>query len=419
MHLQSADTLDALCETVTREVRLLTGLDRVMLYQFDAEGHGEVRAEAKREDLEPYLGLHYPASDIPQQARELYLKNWLRIIPDARYAPVRLVPALRADNSRPLDLSFSVLRSVSPIHLEYLANMGVRASMSVSLVVGGRLWGLISCAHHSGPRFLPFGVRSDCELLGRLTSQRLSALEDREVAARRAARQDTLDALTAAMRQGDRVLPALLSRADELLGLLGASGVAVVEDAETLTSGAVPSAEALGAIATWLGRQHATGVFCTSSLAAELPERVGSKDVASGVLSFALPGSLQRRIMWFRPEILQTVNWGGDPRKPALDTGDVRLHPRRSFELWREEVRLCSRPWRPADLEAADDLRRFAVEADLEKQVERERVAVRARDDLVAVVSHDLKNPLHVIQMQLSVLRGATATLAARVRRIA
>src|SRR5690606_13753798 len=155
---------------------------RVMIYRFDEEGNGSVDAEVKTGSLDSYLGLHYPASDIPRQARELYRRNPVRLIPDARYTPVALRPALRPDTSAPLDLSFSVLLSVSPIHLEYLANMGVRASMSLSLVVRNRLWGLIACVHHSGAHHVPYEVRSDCELLARIMSLLVAAFEDREIA---------------------------------------------------------------------------------------------------------------------------------------------------------------------------------------------------------------------------------------------
>ena len=163
MSLQSTRTLSALCDAVVREVRHLTGFERVVLYKFHAGGDGSVEAESKEAFLESYLGLHYPASDIPRQARELYRKNWLRIIPDCRYVPVRILPALRVDSNTALDLSFAVLRSVSPIHLEYMANQGVRASMSISLVVRDQLWGLISCANHTEPRQIPYELRSTCE----------------------------------------------------------------------------------------------------------------------------------------------------------------------------------------------------------------------------------------------------------------
>lgn len=403
-NLQSAHTLPDLCRSVAQEVRRLTGFERVMIYRFDQDGHGSVVAETKDAALQPYLGLHYPASDIPRQARELYLKNWLRIIPDARYTAVPLIPCDRPDTGKPLDLSFAVLRSVSPIHLEYLANIGFRASMSISLIVRDRLWGLISCAHHSGPRTVPYEIRSACEVLGRLASLQIAALEDREAATERSLRRDSLEMLASAMRSGDHVLEALLTRADMLMTLVGAHGAAVVRGENVAACGQTPPAPFLLAVTDWLDTRGDSTPFATSSLSATFSDALEVTDVASGLLSFALPGRARARVLWFRPEVVQTVSWGGDPRKPVDTDGGTRLHPRRSFELWKEEIRRQSKPWIPSDVEAAEDLRRDAVEIDLERQVVRAQQAVRARDDLVAVVSHDLKNPLGVIQMQASLL---------------
>jgi light-regulated signal transduction histidine kinase (bacteriophytochrome) len=411
--VQDARTLPRVCQSVVAEVQRLTGFERVMLYRFDDDGHGSVEAEAKRPELEPYLGLHYPASDIPQQARRLYLKNWLRLIPDARYTPARILPTLRPDSGTPLDLSHSVLRSVSPVHLEYLANLGARASMSISLIVRDRLWGLISCLDHTAPRFLEYELRAACEVLGRLTSLQLAALDDQEASALRAGRQGTQELLVKAMREGEAnsdVLGALLSRPSELLGLVAAEGVALVSGVEVASSGRCPAQELTVALSAWLDERAGDATFATASLPALYAPALDGKDVASGILSFTLPGAPRRRCVWFRPERAETVSWGGDPRKAVAVDGDLRLHPRRSFALWKEEVRLRSRPWTASDLEAAEELRRNIVEVDLERQVLRERRAVRARDDLVAVVSHDLKNPLGVIQMQAQVLLGSART---------
>jgi chemotaxis family two-component system sensor kinase Cph1 len=403
MSLQFARTLPELCETVVREVRRLTGFERVLLYRFDKDGHGSVDAEARDASLEPYLGLHYPASDIPQQARALYLRNWLRIIPDARYSPVRIVPSLCPQTGAPLDLSFSVLRSVSPIHLEYLANMGIRASMSVSLIVGGRLWGLISCANHTGPRRIPYEIRSASEVLGRLASLQIAALEAREAAELRASRRATQHVLAEALRGGVG-LESLLNHPGELLTLVSADGAAVVWAEKQQSCGRTPAPEMISALANWLEEQAALVPFATESLPALFPAAVDSKDTASGLLTFALPGTPPRRVLWFRSEVPSTVHWGGDPNKPVVTDPSMRIHPRHSFDLWKEEVRLQSRQWIAGDMEAADDLRRNAMEIDLERQVLREQRAVRARDDLVAVVSHDLRNPLGVIQMQANIL---------------
>ena len=402
--LQAATTLDQLLETGAEAVSRLTGFARVLIYSFDEEGHGSVDAEVMADGLDSYKGLHYPASDIPRQARELYLRNRIRNIPDARYTPAALTPASRPDTGTPLDLSFTVLRSVSPIHLEYLANMGIRASMSVSLVVRDRLWGLISCANHSRAHYVPYEVRSDCELLGRMMSLLIAAFEDRAIAAARLRRRPTLDLLAEAMRTADDALGGLLAQPSELFALLRIDGAAVV-DGNVRTAGRVPPLEAIRAVSDWLRQADEPAVFMTDSLSKLVPEFSAIKDVASGVVSFALPGTLPRRYLGFRPEILQTVDWGGDPRKPVEEDVTTRLHPRRSFALWREEVRLRSQPWTALDREAGEELRRLVVEIDLEKQVAREQRAVRARDDLVAVVSHDLKNPLNVIQMQSVLLR--------------
>ena len=413
LRIQSADTLPDLYRQLLRTVRDLTGFERVMIYRFDERGHGSVDAEDKEAELEPYLGLHYPASDIPRQARELYTKQWLRNIPDAAYVPARLVPELRPDTGAPLDLSYAALRSVSPIHREYLANMGVRASMSVSLVVRGRLWGLISCTNHSGPRHVRYELRSACEVLARLASLEIAAIEDRQAAAARNARRGSVIALAARMRSSahdeNNLLKSLLGEDARLLGLVNASGAAVVSDTACVTCGRAPPPQRVLELAAWLGREHGHEPYGTASLAAEWPDGRDIKDAASGVLTFALPGPINRRLMWFRGEVLGSIAWGGNPNKAVELGAGRRPHPRRSFALWMEEVRLHSAPWTASDLEAADELRRYALEIDLERQVARGQRAVRARDEVLAIVSHDLRNPLWVIDLQARELLSANA----------
>jgi chemotaxis family two-component system sensor kinase Cph1 len=320
IRLQDVSTVRDLADIVVEEVKRMTGFDRVMFYRFNEVGDGSVDAESLSPGLEPYLGLHYPASDIPQQARQLYLKNRLRIIVDGRYKPARIVPTLRPDTGAPLDLSFAVLRSVSPIHLEYMANMGVRASMSISLIVRERLWGLISCANHTGPRHVAQHLRVACEFLGRLTSLQIDALEDREAAARRATSRATAALLADTMRaqddQSGNLLASLLTRGSELMQLVDAEGVAVVVGTEKpLTAGQTPPPEFIQEIEKWLGDRPSP--FFTASLATEFPVAAVAKDVASGILTFALPGLPRRRVLWFRPETIRTVTWGGDPGAPA------------------------------------------------------------------------------------------------------
>jgi two-component system, chemotaxis family, sensor kinase Cph1 len=409
--LQAAPSVRELYDTAVREVRALTGFDRVLLYRFDEEDNGAVIAEDKLDGLTPFLGLHYPASDIPRQARQLYALNWLRIIPDREYQSVPIVPALRPDNQQPLDLSFSVLRGVSPIHLEYLKNLGLRASMSISLVQGSRLWGLISCGHQS-PRYIPYEARSACELIGRITSQQIAAkvgLEAVEVHKRQRGLQSRL--IEGMRAEEGPTLAGLLRHPAELMELVGASGVVISSEERSWTVGAVPSPEIVEALISWLREQAAGDVFYTKVLPRLFRAAEPAKETASGLLAISIPKPVPDHVLWFRPEVIQTMNWGGDPTKPVEVEGEeLRLHPRRSFELWKEVVRLTSLPWSASELEAAADLRRYAIEIDLGRQVLREQRAVAARDDLVAVVSHDLKNPLAAIQLHTGlILRVVTS----------
>ena len=403
--IQAVGSLDALHQVTAEEVRRITGFDRVMVYRFDADGHGSVVSEARAEQLSPYLGLHYPASDIPRQARALYLLNWLRAIPDARYVRSVMVRAERAEPEAELDLSYAILRSVSPVHLAYMHNMGATASMSISLIVSGRLWGLISCVHHSGPRHVGYVDRAACEVIGRLTSLQTAALEELNRGMFRESRRTTHELLEEDMRSAaGPVFPALGAHPDALLNLISATGAAIWSDDTLSVFGSHPPLAELDGLLRWLDLTQSGNVFSTACLSAVYPPAEAWQGCASGLVCISLPGKTTQRLLWFRPEVVQTVNWSGDPREPVgLDAAD-RLHPRRSFALWQQELRLCSLPWTDGELEAAVELRRRAVEVDLVRQVALGEQAVRARDDLVAVVSHDLKSPLSVIQMQSSVL---------------
>jgi two-component system, chemotaxis family, sensor kinase Cph1 len=398
LRMQRAGTLSELAAIVTQEIRRMTGFERVMFYRFHEDGSGSVDAEARDQAHEPYLGLQYPASDIPAQARRLYLHNWLRLIFDADQKPARVVPAMRPDTGAPLDLSFSVLRSVSPIHIEYMKNMGVRASMSISLVVRDQLWGLITCLNHTGPRRLSHRMRSACEFMGRLASLQIASFDDRDRLALRASRRATEDGLHSVMKQSTgSVLAALVAQPKELMDLVDASGVAVVENGQAVTCGDAPPADVIRQLARWLEQSGDLRPFSSASVGLDFPPALAVSDVASGLLTFALPNA---RLMWFRPEVIQTVNWGGDPSKQADVEGGSRLRPRQSFARWKEEVRGRSRPWTPGDLEAADALQRRATEVDIERRLSSEQRAVRARDEVLAVVSHDLRNPLAVILLE-------------------
>ena len=337
----------------------MTGFDRVMVYRFDRDWNGEVIAEERRPDLNPFLGLHYPAADIPAQARRLYTVNWTRLIADVDYAPVPLEPVLDPGTGAPLDLSFSTLRSVSPIHLEYLQNMGVTASMSISLVIDGELWGLIACHHYSGPHRPSQDARAAAEFLGQVASQQIADrargdARERAFQRPRDARPDRRPGRGHAPPPAR--LPPRRPRAAHADGR-HRRGAVVRRRAAHAAGRARPPAVQPSSRAGCSARRTASPGH-TDRLAELDPSLAGVEGLPAGALAI---GSLPDRwLVWFRPELEQTVDWGGDPHNKQLaaaEDGSVRLSPRKSFDKWREIVRGRSRPWDEEDLEAARDLR--------------------------------------------------------------
>ncbi|MFJ3467948.1 ATP-binding protein [Pseudomonas sp. NPDC090201] len=405
--LQTARSLAELYEISVNEIRALTGYDRVLIYRFEEEGHGQVIAESATPDLDAYQGLFFPASDIPQQARELYRLNWLRIIPDATYVPVPMLPALRPDNGQPLDMSFAVLRSVSPIHCQYIRNMGVRSSMSISLLKDDRLWGLISCGNRQ-PLRVPHRLRAACQTIGQVLSMQISALEEVQAQRQREAKGSLLKSLAQAMGEveGD-VYQGLIDHAQDLLALADAEGAAVLIEDQMHLIGQCPTAEQVKALGQWVQAQPGP-VIETANLSREFPAAADYPAIASGLLAFSLPKPVENAVMWFRPEVKGSVKWSGNPDASKRVVAN-RLQPRESFEAWKQQVDATARAWSVGEVYAVSDLRRSALEADLARQVLREKDAVRARDELVAVVSHDLRSPLTAIVMQCGMMQRVIA----------
>ncbi len=401
--------IEAMSQVVVDELRLALGFDRALMYRFDDDGTGEVIAEAKHEAVGSFLGVRFPASDIPRQARELYRANWVRAIPNAVYEPVPLVPERRPDTGEPLDLSFAALRSVSPVHLEYLKNFGARAAASFSVVCRGELWGLITCTHRQ-PRYLPPQVRADGELVTRLASLQIAALEDRAEREFRESREALLAALEEVMDTGaDRdPLVGLRSRPHELLALTLAKSAAICSGGRVYRVGQAPAEDDISALFSRIRAETNGPIFETSSLARGFEAAEAYRDRASGVLAALLPAPLESGVLWFRPEVLETVRWGGDPRKPVeQEAGGKHLHPRTSFREWAEVAKLTAPPWQRGEIEAAEALRRRAVEIDLSRQVVRAEREAKIREELMAIVSHDLRSPLSVIRIAARRLRQA------------
>lgn len=342
--LSAAHSTQVLADLVVKELRELVGYDRVMVYQFDDEGHGEVIAEAKQDELESFLHRHYPATDIPQRARELYLRNKVRLLVDVNYQPVPIVPRISPLTGDEIDLSMAGLRSVSPIHVQYLQNMGVTGTLVASLLHEGKLWGLISC-HHGAPRYLPYDLRAACELFAEVVSTRIAALEhfaesQAEVLVRRL--EHRLIEETAADGDWRR---ALFDAPRQLLAPVGAGGAALLFDGEVHTTGEVPSTADLRSLFEYLDSLPGESLFVTSSIVREQPALASMTGVAAGVLAVRLGPSGGEYLAWFRPEQLHDVTWGGDPSKAVGLSETMELSPRRSFAAWHELVRDTSLAW--------------------------------------------------------------------------
>jgi chemotaxis family two-component system sensor kinase Cph1 len=366
MALQRATGVVQVAAHAARWIRSLTGFDRVMVYRFDAEWNGEVIAEERRGDLNSFLGLHYPATDIPAQARELYRRNWLRLIPDIRYRPVPLDPPVAHDSHRPLDLSTSTLRSVSPIHVEYLGNMGVTASMSVSIVIQGELWGLIACHHYAGPHRPGVAARNAAEFLAQLISLRVAETEDAELRARSLELAAIADHVAEALHAAPvpDIVGVLRSRQREVLDVVRATGAVVITGDEWVRVGLVPPDDVVRRLVDeWplddaVLRTDHTGLH-------------GAEAAASGALVFPLTNDRREVVAWFRPELVRQVDWGGDPHNAKLyaaEGDDVRLSPRKSFDLWREVVRGRSEPWHESDVRAGTRFTRHLAGALLRRE---------------------------------------------------
>jgi two-component system, chemotaxis family, sensor kinase Cph1 len=409
--LQNALDLTEMCQIVVKEIRKITEFDRVMVYKFDAEGAGTVIAEDKPDDLTPYLGLRYPTSDIPKQAKQLYTLNYIRLIPDVNYQPVALIPTHHPVTNQPIDLSFSGLRSVSPIHIEYLKNMGVGASMSISLIKNKKLWGLIAC-HHQTAKYVNYKMRTVCEFLGQVVSLELANKEEHEDLERKVKIKSIQAQFVEAIPQSENFVDGLVREPSNLLDLVLAQGAVVCAGDACTMLGATPKQEEVANLISWLENKIQDNLFYTDSLPKIYPAAEKFKEVASGLLALSISKSQKYYILWFRPEVIQTVNWGGNPNKPVEveDNGGLRLSPRKSFELWQETVRLRSLPWKQYEIDAALELRSAIIGIVLRKADELAKINLeleRSNSELDAfayIASHDLKEPLRGIHNYSSFL---------------
>jgi light-regulated signal transduction histidine kinase (bacteriophytochrome) len=401
--LEESRTSLELCAAITVQIRALTGFDRVMLYQFDEVGHGTVLAEDRNERLPSYLGLRFPATDIPKQARALYVSNRIRIIPDVDYEPSPLlsIPAVADDG--PIDLSLSILRSVSPIHRDYMRNMGTISSMSVSIVSEGRLWGLIS-AHHSEPRRVPYLVRSACDVLSRIMSAQLLSSQKAGELAHAIRLKSVHSQLLTFMASGESYIDGLARHPAELCAVVGAKSAAIVVDGRCVRLGDAPYEEDVLRLSDWLARSAREEVFATGEIGSEFPESEALNAKGSGVLAISLSQIHRMQIFWFRPEVIESVHWAGEPTKDQeLIRGVLHIHPRNSFASWKQILRGKSERWASVEIESAREFRNSVLEIVLKRAEELADIAAElevANRELEAFsysVSHDLRAPFRHI----------------------
>jgi light-regulated signal transduction histidine kinase (bacteriophytochrome) len=411
--LEAAPDLERLLQVASQEARRLTGFDRVMIYRFLDDGSGSVAAEDKIDDLDSLLHHHYPASDIPKQARALYLQNLIRVIVDASYTPAPLVPSLNPMTGKPLDMSDCALRSVSPIHLQYLKNMGVAASMSVSIVVDGALWGLISC-HHTAPKLVPYELREACKHLGQILSQQVKAREEasyhRQVQRLAATREEVLGILarTKALEQG------LVENVGDLRRVLPADGAAIVFRDQISRTGYAPTEVQIRDLTEWLWGSTSSEIYATNSLAQHYSPAEAYAAKASGLIATVVSGEEPIVLLWFRAEHVETINWAGNPHKPVEPGGDLgMLSPRKSFETWKETVRHRAQPWSAPEVDAARrfgravlDLRQQNTLRELNVQLRRtladKEILLAQKDLLMQEVNHRVQNSLQLVNSMLS-----------------
>ena len=364
--LQATKSLQALFDMAVAQIRHFTGFERVMVYKFLEDGSGHVMAECTADGFEPYLGLHYPASDIPAPARRLFALAWQRHLPNVDYQPIPLAPELNPTTGKPVDLSYAFLRSVSVMYSEYLKNMGVKATMVMPLMKEGKLWGLISCMHETFPRHVPYEARMAAEFLAHTLSLMMAAKEDAESFAYRLRMKAVLDRMILALHLRSD-LHAGLARGngpDSIATYVECGGSAVVTEDKVTCLGATPPESALRELASWLAAGPDL-IMATDRLPEIYPQGATLSATAAGLLAARMSKRRSEFVMWFRPEQPQTVSWAGDPKKPVefdIRDGLVNLRPRVSFARWKESVLGRSRPWADFEVKAAADLRWAVVE---------------------------------------------------------
>jgi len=361
--LESTDNLQEVCEASIKEIRKIAGFDGIRMYQFDKNWNGTVIAEEITGELESYLGQTFPASDVPKQARALYLKNPFRLIPNRNYKTIKLFPVINPITNGFLDLSDCNLRSVASVHLEYMANMNVTASMSIRVVIDGVLWGLISC-HHITSKYLSIESRSIFDWLSLEISYRISSIIKHEelVSSARLLQQRTV--VTDLIYAEDDIMKGIFSDENQnLLSLFNATGAALSLNGKIKTTGMVPEMDQLENLTLWLEGKGINKIFTSQNLGETYEEAKAYPNVASGLLAIPIDAGKGDFLLCFRPEVIQNIKWGGDPNQAiTFEKDGINYHPRNSFKLWMQTIYGQSDDWKKTEIEMAESLRNFLFE---------------------------------------------------------
>ena len=404
-HKQTSQLLDLSAIQVQKIIQF----DRVMVYQFMEDGHGVVMAEKKLDALEPWLGLHYPASDIPKQARELYKLNLTRLIADVGSVTSKITTS--ASQRNPLDLTNSQLRAVSPIHIQYLKNMGVASSFSISIICHGELWGLIAC-HNYSPRFIDYRSREYAKLIGEVLSSALEFRQEEVSQHISLSLRDILDKQTKALQKSETIKEALLKDPLGLMAIAEASGLALIFDQNVMPFGTTPSKDALKKLIKWISENIKVPVYHTTQLSKVYPAAADFQELASGMLLYLLSEEPKKYIIWFKPEQIHAVTWAGNPDKHRgpPETNLQTISPRHSFEAWSQTVYGTSEKWSNESINA---VRLLKEEIDhsvnlkagaLRLMNEKLHEAYQELETFSYSISHDLKNPIASIKVYAQLL---------------